>query len=951
MDGFIDALSPEAEKRITAYNKQVIELIGNIGKASSVTVGGKTPSQTDSAIKDLNTQLLKQDEIIKKLQEDYLKLAETEEKVSRSKKTQTQIILDQAKSYQSLAAQREKAIAQNAKEELAQAKLENAYERVKAKIASTLPLYNDLKTKSELGITLNSKQEKQLAVLEGRLVRYREVLNSVNKSYGNYSLEVGNYAKGTSNLSNSIGQISRELPNFGQSFSVGVLSLTNNVGALIDSVKQVREQNVLLKNEGKPTVSVLSQVTSALLSWQTALFIGIGILSAYSKEIGDWTSSLFEGNKQLKELNENQEAVNNSRITGRKDAQAEILELKKYISVVNNVKASALEKQIAEEAVFKQYPFYVKNIKDLSVENGKYSKGVSELILALEKRKQVESATEKNVKNSQALIDLQEELKALKKIEAQTKSNLDLAVNRGANPQAIAGLSQVYAKYYNQRLEKEADIKKFTDAIYKNDQLIFKLKGETIGLEYSETEAVKKKQKDQENYDENSITALENQIKNLEEVKGKVDASSYAYSLLDFQVKLLENTLKAMKGEFNSLEPFIKPEQVIDADAVGLEIDEVKRKIADLSRDLEKVLNDAYGYSNELGQSFSGAFDGLTKEQQDKFKDLAAQYAEALDEGDTKTAESLKARLDMYNAYGNTIKQYQNEFVNNIVQGSGFESTFALLNGQIDGFGENAKVTALAVTESFQEMFAFIQKMSQENFDAQRENLRQETEIAIAFAGDSESAITEIRRQAAEKEKEIRRREFNAKKEQARFNIIIDTAQAVVAALPNIPLSILIGALGLAQLSLVNSQKLPEFYKGTENAPKGWAWTQERGQELILDKNNKVKSYGNNKGAQLTKLDAGDKVKTADETKRILSSSLIFDNQLNNIMANNGISSPIVVQNNSSGFSPEQMNRLASIVESIPQPIIGIDKNGLKTYTRNGHSQKEILNNHVTFNR
>ena len=254
-------------------------------------------------------------------------------------------------------------------------------------------------------------------------------------------------------------------------------------------------------------------------------------------------------------------------------------------------------------------------------------------------------------------------------------------------------------------------------------------------------------------------------------------------------------------------------------------------------------------------------------------------------------------------------------------------------------------------------MVNFISQFTTENFGKQREELKQETEIALAFAGESQSAQDEIKRQAREKEKEIARREFNAKKQQAKFNIGIDLAQAVMATFARlgfpagVPLAAIMTAIGLAQIAAVNAQQVPEFYKGTENAPKGWAWTQERGQELILDKNDNVKSYGNNKGAQLTKLDAGDKVKTAEETKRILSSSLIFDNQLNNIMANNGISSPIVVQNNSSGFSPEQMNRLASIVESIPQPIIGIDKNGLKTYTRNGHSQKEILNNHVTFNR
>ena len=56
------------------------------------------------------------------------------------------------------------------------------------------------------------------------------------------------------------------------------------------------------------------------------------------------------------------------------------------------------------------------------------------------------------------------------------------------------------------------------------------------------------------------------------------------------------------------------------------------------------------------------------------------------------------------------------------------------------------------------------------------------------------------------------------------------------------------------------SQPLPKFAEGTDNAPKGWAVTQERGAEPITDKYGNLKTMGNSGGDALTYLEQGDKV-------------------------------------------------------------------------------------------
>jgi TP901 family phage tail tape measure protein len=63
---------------------------------------------------------------------------------------------------------------------------------------------------------------------------------------------------------------------------------------------------------------------------------------------------------------------------------------------------------------------------------------------------------------------------------------------------------------------------------------------------------------------------------------------------------------------------------------------------------------------------------------------------------------------------------------------------------------------------------------------------------------------------------------------------------------------------------------LNAFEKGTDNAPKGLAWTQEKGAEVIADKKGNIKSLGSDGGASLTMLEAGDKVYNAQKSKAII---------------------------------------------------------------------------------
>jgi tape measure domain-containing protein len=333
----------------------------------------------------------------------------------------------------------------------------------------------------------------------------------------------------------------------------------------------------------------------------------------------------------------------------------------------------------------------------------------------------------------------------------------------------------------------------------------------------------------------------------------------------------------------------------------------------------------------------------------DQLKEIAEAETRAFEAQVKALNASRKATEDAKKA----MDDYAISFAQNFMADAGFSATFDMLSNNIEGFGKDAKITALAITESFQEMFNFIAEMSQRNFEAEKQQLEEQTKIAIAFAGDSDTARAEIERQAEQRRKEIARREFKAKKEQAIFNIAIDTAQAIVGIWAQVPkydfgvsaalLTAFVGALGLAQIAMVSSQQPPAYKMGTDNHIGGAMLVNDGAgsnyKETIQTPDGKI--YQPKERNVIMNAPKGTKVFTHDQWQR----------NLDNILTSNSInySQPNVVVN--SGMSDEQVDRIVNTIANKQEAILSIDKNGWNTSVRNGHTKKEILNNQVTFGR
>jgi chromosome segregation ATPase len=112
-------------------------------------------------------------------------------------------------------------------------------------------------------------------------------------SVGEFQRNVGNYAGAWNGLGNSINQLSREMPAFANSISTGFMAISNNLPQLFDEINKIKKANVELAKSGAPTTSAFKQVLSGIFSWQTALSVGVTLLTLYGAKMIDFIGNLF----------------------------------------------------------------------------------------------------------------------------------------------------------------------------------------------------------------------------------------------------------------------------------------------------------------------------------------------------------------------------------------------------------------------------------------------------------------------------------------------------------------------------------------------------------------------------------------------------------------------------------------------------------------------------------
>lgn len=240
--------------------------------------------------------------------------------------------------------------------------------------------------------------------------KLNQQLKDIDAQMGNYQRNVGNYASGWNGLDVSIQQIARELPALSVSANTFFLAISNNLPMFVDELKKARVEYELLKKSGQTATPVFKQVLGFLLSWQTALVVGITLLSSYGGEITKWVGSLFDARKEIDYLKQFQEDLNKAQKEGVKNSQDESVKLDILYRAAVNLNKPMGERKKAVEELKKQYPSYFKNISDENILAGKAADSYQRLSNAILASAKARAVQDRLVEQAKQKLDLEEKL-------------------------------------------------------------------------------------------------------------------------------------------------------------------------------------------------------------------------------------------------------------------------------------------------------------------------------------------------------------------------------------------------------------------------------------------------------------------------------------------------------------------------------------------------------------
>lgn len=223
--------------------------------------------------------------------------------------------------------------------------------------------------------------------------------------------QVGKVAVGYSSLNYSTQQLVRELPAATMGLNMFFLAISNNIPVLTDGIKRARAENEALKASGASATPVWKQLLSSLVSWQSAMMIGITIFALYGKDIAAWVGELFTGEKAVKKLTDAQLGLtraNETMIASLKSGseyKTAVTNIEKLSAALRQAKGNhELEKKAVDDyngslgetfgkaknvdealgMIARNKDAYIKAMQDMSFANAFFAKSADDAMKAME---------------------------------------------------------------------------------------------------------------------------------------------------------------------------------------------------------------------------------------------------------------------------------------------------------------------------------------------------------------------------------------------------------------------------------------------------------------------------------------------------------------------------------------------------------------------------------------
>lgn len=292
-------------------------------------------------------------------------------------------------------------------------------------------------------------------------------LKEIDAQFGNYQRNVGNYASSWNGLNVQTQQLLRELPSLTMSFNQFFLAISNNLPMFADELKRASEEFKRMKAEGLTAIPVWKQLLGSIFSWQSALVIGITLLSAYGSEIAKWVGSLFKAEKAVNEVAMAEIDLANARRKGISDSVKERTELELLYKATQDASRSMKERNAAASELQKKYPSYFGNMSKEDILLGKASSSYKELTKALIANAQARAIEDKMVENNKKILDLDKQRigSLVKQVQEQRILNEVIAAREKGYDYTVNGVAVSIAGQ-KKRIEDAKDAaKSYADQI------------------------------------------------------------------------------------------------------------------------------------------------------------------------------------------------------------------------------------------------------------------------------------------------------------------------------------------------------------------------------------------------------------------------------------------------------------------------------------------------------
>jgi hypothetical protein len=564
------------------------------------------------------------------------------------------------------------------------------------------------------------KSAQDLAVATGRTGQsYEDAKNKANElgnrlrvidtDIGKHTRNVGNYSSSWNGLGNSINQLTREAPAFANSVQTGFMALSNNIPILTDELGVLIQKNKDLQAEGKPTQSILKTLAGAFFSWQTAISLGVTILTVYGAKLVDLARGLGDVKRELKGLEQAQKESDGriSNTTRNIQAQTEI------------AIAQAKRRGVSD-----------KELNDIKLQ------GEKDVLLNLQKERDLAKKTydeavtyrENGIKGIK--LQYQEELKEYNKSVAEKRKSGEFV---SIDEQMKVQRNLVYKNEQEIKRIKTTsndEVFKMISDNYTKTENAVKIHGQELSvlnenLRTQEYESTLKGNKKLDKLEDERAKAEKERIEN--QFKGEI-------ADLENKKNTAENRLDLFSGE-------VKDKIALSMNLASKEIDLAEKvyqyNVFLAGKDAGLLSKAASEKSTAIENSFKENIERSGKFYSDFFKKADDELPKSIFGDKYKMTDQQKADLkkheDLVKQTADEMKNYLSSFGTEFASKAGFSETFSMLSGNIAGFGTDAKVTFVAIAESAQEMFNMIAEASQANFEQEFARLDKQKETSLKF--------------------------------------------------------------------------------------------------------------------------------------------------------------------------------------------------------------------------